>query len=121
MTSWENLNLSFFAGTPAATVQRYGGGASYYLGTSLSAEGLAWLLDGVCAESGVKPAIDAPPGVEVTRRTKGEQTWLFILNYLENEQRVDLQDSGVNILSGEKVNGTTSVEPKGVTIIQLRG
>jgi beta-galactosidase len=114
-----SYQCNYFAGTPAVTVQRYGEGSSYCLGTNLSAEGLAGLLDFVCLEAGVRPVLNAPQGVEVTRRTDGEHSWLFILNHLEEEQQVDLQGKGVNIISGEDVNGDMRIEPKGVAIIQL--
>jgi beta-galactosidase len=108
----------YFAGVPAATLQRYGQGLSYYLGTNLRAEGLAWLVDCVCTSAGVRPALDAPQGVEVTRRVDGKHSWLFILNHLENETPVDLPSPGVNILTGKNVISNLNVEPKGVAIIQ---
>jgi beta-galactosidase len=46
---------NYFAGAPAATVQRYGRGSSYYLGTQLRAEGLAWFVERVCSGAGVRP------------------------------------------------------------------
>jgi beta-galactosidase len=110
----------YFAGTPAATLQRYGRGTSYYLGTNLQPEGLAWFFDRVCAEAGVQTVLDAPAGIEATRRVEGEHAWLFILNHLEKAQQVDLPCPGVNLLTGEEVKSPLMVEPKGVAIIQIR-
>ncbi len=103
----------------AQSSQRYGRGLSYYLGTNLLTEGLAWFVDLVCKDAGVYPTLDAPSGVEVTRRTDGEHSWLFLLNHLEHEQKVELPGPGVNILTGENVKSPITIEPKGVAIIQL--
>jgi beta-galactosidase len=107
----------YFAGAPAVTFQRYQGGASYYLGTNLGAEGLSWLLELVCEQVGVHPALAVPHGIEATRRTDGEHSWLFILNHLENAVQVGLPCPGLNVLIGENVNGSLTLEPKGIAII----
>ncbi len=121
LTSAEALasyQCDYFAGAPAVTVQRYGQGLSYYLGTNLREEGLAWLLERLCSDAGVRPALNAPQGVEVTRRVDGKRTWVFVLNHLENEVQVDLPIAGANILTGEDVNTSLRIESKGVAIIQ---
>lgn len=109
----------YFAGAPAATVQHFGRGLSYYLGTNLNKEGLVWFLDRVCVDAKVNPILNAPNGVEITRRTDGEHNWLFILNHSETKVDIDLPYAGINILTSEIVNTTVKLEPKGVAIIQI--
>ncbi len=69
----------YFAGGPAITRHRFGKGLCYYLGTELDRLGLAWLLDQVCSTAGVGPVLAVPAGVELTARSDGEHTWLFLL------------------------------------------
>jgi beta-galactosidase len=81
---------------------------------------LAWLLDKICAAAGLRPALDAPQGVEAIRRSDGERTWLFLLNHTAEAVQIDLPDAGVNVLTGEEVNASIRLEPKGVAIIRQK-
>jgi len=110
----------FFAGEPAVTRHQFGRGFSYYLGTELAPEGLSWLYDRICIDANVRPALSAPPRVEVTCRTDGAHTWLFALNHSDAHVNVRLPSQGVDLFSGASVN-TLEMEPKGVAVIQLEG
>ena len=52
----------YFAGNPAITRHHFGKGTSYYLGTALARDGLAWLLEQACNEAEVRPSLNAPRG-----------------------------------------------------------
>jgi beta-galactosidase len=111
----------YFAGDPAITRHRFGKGTSYYLGTALVQEGLAWLLEQVCTDAGVRPILSAPRGVEVTSRSDGTQTWLFVLNHSEERAKVELPAKGLDLITGATMNTLElELEPKGVAIIQLQ-
>jgi beta-galactosidase len=109
----------YFAGNPAITRYRFGKGTSYYLGTALVQDGLAWLLEQVCADAGVRPILDAPRGVEVTSRSDGTHTWLFVLNHSDEGAKVKLPAKGLDLITGATMN-TLELESKGVAIIQLQ-
>ncbi len=57
----------YVAGLPAVTRHTFGSGVSYYVGTELEADGLAWLLDRVCAEAKLTAPV-SPRGVEMVAR-----------------------------------------------------
>ena len=40
------------------------------------------LLARVCREAGVRPTLEAPAGIEVVRRVRGERSFLFVLNHM---------------------------------------
>jgi beta-galactosidase len=109
----------YFAGQPAITCHRFEKGTSYYLGTSLNQEGLAWLLELVCTEAGVDPTLKTPAGVEVTSRSDGTHTWLFLLNHSGEEVRVALPAQVVDLLSGKTLNSRLALEQHGVAILQI--
>jgi beta-galactosidase len=109
----------YFAGYPAITRHRFGKGTSYYLGTSLAQAGLTWLLDQVCKDAGVKPALNTTAGVEVTSRSDGTHTWLFTLNHTGEEAHIPLPREGFDLISGNKVESLLKLEPHGVAILQL--
>jgi hypothetical protein len=109
----------YFAGGPAVTRHRSGQGIAYYLGTSLRQDGLSWLLGRVLADAGLQSANELPRGVEITRRSDGRHTWLFVLNYSEEPAQVELPAGGVNLLTGAETKESLHLGPKGVAIVQI--
>ena len=109
----------YFAGQPAITRHHFGKGTSYYLSTALAPEGLAWLLTQACLDAGVKPNLNTPPGVEVTRRSDGSHTWLFMLNHTSEEVSVSLPEQGKDLISGNMVKSMLKLGPQGVAILQV--
>ena len=109
----------YFAGSPAITRHRFGKGISYYVGTELGQAGLAWLVERICAESGVRPPVGLPASVELTRRTDGTHTWLFALNYSNETAAIELPAPGIDLLTGLPVKASLLLEPKGVAIVQI--
>ena len=109
----------YFAGSPAITRYRFDKGTSYYLGTALAGEGLAWLLERVCTDASVQPVLDAPSGVEVTSRSDGTRTWLFVLNHTNDAVQVMLPGQGTDLISGSMVESLLHLGPCAVAIVQL--
>jgi beta-galactosidase len=64
-------------GRAAVTEHRYGDGIVIYLATRVAQAAMARVLDNACHEAGVRPAADAPPGVEAVRRG----AYLFLLDH----------------------------------------
>jgi beta-galactosidase len=109
----------YFADSPAITHHRFGKGLSYYVGTELGQSGIAWLVGRICAEISLQPFMPLPQGVEMTRRSDGAHTWLFILNHLDKAATIDLPSAGLDLLTGLPVKARLTLEPKGVAIIQI--
>ncbi len=104
------------AGCPALTRNAFGDGSAYYLATHLSGEHLASFALRVVAEAGVKPAAETPKGVEAVRRVSSEASYLFLLNH--TDQPVEVEVDGLELLSGERVEGTFKVAPGGVGVVR---
>jgi beta-galactosidase len=124
-----HYHRDFVAGLPAVTRHPFGEGVSYYLGTNLDAEGLAWLFDRACADARLaspehvvaNASTSAAPGrlpaVEVTERRGDVGTFLFALNYSDEPVTIELKQPGRELLSGEKVDTTVTLRPRGVAIV----
>ena len=109
----------YYTGIPAITFNNYGKGASFYVGTELQAAGMNWLIEHVCAAAHVHSiARTAPDGVEASRRSNGEKSWLFLLNYTSQSIEIPLEQAGRNLLTGQDANGAIVLEGNGVAIIE---
>ena len=111
----------FFAGRAAVTCHKFGDGTACYIATKLADDGLAFVLDRVCADAAVVPVLVAPKGVEVTLRQKGKTCFLFILNHCTKTVYVPLAENrGTDLLSGRVIRGAAVALPaRGVVVLQL--
>lgn len=108
----------YLSGSPAVTRHLFGNGSSYYLSTQLDEAGLAWLVDRICRETGVQPVLHVPQGVEVTRRSDGTHTWLFLLNYSGSATRVLLPPGkSHDLIGGSEVDSEIRLDSGGVAVL----
>jgi beta-galactosidase len=106
------------AGSPAVTRNTFGGGVSYYVSTSLGAEGISRLVGEVAAAAGVGPVVaDLPAGVEGVKRSKAGTSWLFVINHGADDVTVPVH--GAELISGSAADGTLSVAGGGVAVVRL--
>lgn len=82
----------FYQGTPAVSRNPYGKGWCYYIGTGLHREAYIALAETILQERKMSYYADLPVGVELTERTKGENTWQFLFNNTEQRQVVSLEE-----------------------------
>jgi beta-galactosidase len=108
----------FYAGLPAVTRHRYGKGTAIYMATTPDEAGLAWVVARACEAAAVPPAPGASSAVETIRRTDGTRTWLFALNHSADAVEVPLDGPGVELLSGQRVEGSVRVGPVDVAIVR---
>jgi len=78
-----------YEGEAAITVNSFGKGKAVYVGADLDAMSLARVLRTMLASSG-SSGIQAPRGVEVTRRRAGEKEWMYLLNHTAEEQKISV-------------------------------
>jgi len=110
----------YYAGGPAITYNPFGKGGAFYVGTVPDEEGMRWLVEEFCKTADVNPiASDVPSGVELSRRTKGKSSWLFILNHSAKKVTVPLEGAGFDLLSDTAVKDSIELEPTGVAILKL--
>jgi beta-galactosidase len=110
----------YYQGSAAVTKNQFGKGTAFYVGTVPDPAGMDWLMDQACTTADIKPVIpDSPNGVELVRRTNGTQTWLFALNYSNEEVNVPLVQPGYEVLSGKSIDTSLRLGPTDIAIVQL--
>ena len=107
----------YYAGKPAVTRNKFGQGQAIYLGAigtdSFYEAILGWLLK----QNNIQSDIKAPAGVEITKRSQGDQTIYFVLNFNSSSQSIDLRVAYDNLLNNTIVSGTVQVDANDVLIL----
>ncbi|MFJ6196956.1 beta-galactosidase [Micromonospora sp. NPDC092111] len=103
-------------GVPALTRHRVGDGTAWYLATRLDETATDGLVARLLAESGARPPVAAPPGVEVVRRRAGDRSWLFVVNHSDAEVRLDV--AGTDLLTGASAAGGLRVPAGEVAVVR---
>ena len=71
-------------GSPAMTENKYGKGSAVYYASFFNLEAARHLMRRYAGEHNLKPLLAGiPSGVEVTRRSKGQKHYYFVLNHEE--------------------------------------
>jgi beta-galactosidase len=108
----------FYAGTPVVTRHGHGEGAAWYVGSRADAAFRRDLLAALCREIGIAPVLDAPAGVEVTRRALDGRGVLFVLNHADEAREVDLGPSPLrDVARDRRLSGAVVLPPKEVLIL----
>jgi beta-galactosidase len=106
-------------GHPAATSHRFGEGRAIYIATRPERAAMARILGAAITEAGIKPVLEAPPGVSVVRRSGPRSSLLFLLNHRDVQVEVPVADPGVNLVDGTDVHrGLVHLGPRGVAVIR---
>jgi beta-galactosidase len=108
----------FYAGMPAVTRNVYGEGVSYYLGTRPEERYVKSLLKGVCEDAGVRPTLEAPPGVDAVRRKIEDASLLFLLNHNDEAVEIPLPNPGRDLLTAAEHDSMLILDPLDVAILQ---
>jgi beta-galactosidase len=108
----------FYAGMPAVTRNAFGTGVAYYLGTRPEQRYAKAFLQRVCEEAGVRPTVEAPPGVDAVRRKTENASFLFVLNHNEKAVEIRLPNPGRDLLTGTEHDPKLTLDPLEVAILQ---
>jgi beta-galactosidase len=114
---WSREHL---AGTAAMTVNSFGQGKVFYVGTYAAAEEAPALLRAALEEAKIEPIVPGlPECVEAVRRVGEGKTLLFLLNHSWDEQTISRLPSGVDLISGKGVANSLTLPPKEVALIHV--
>lgn len=110
----------FYAHTPVITVNHFGKGKAYYVGTRSSLEFYKEFLKGCLGEKEIYPVLQTPEGVEATMRYKGEKSLLFVLNHNHTEADFVMEEDRTELLTGVqyKAGQRIVMKPKDVMILE---
>jgi len=109
----------FYAGTPSVTRNRFEKGSAWYVASSPEPAFMSTLVRSLAHEKGIQPVANVPPGVEATRRRKGDESFLFLLNHGDKPVTAGLGNGKLTELaSGKPVKGSIQIPAKGVVILR---
>jgi beta-galactosidase len=103
-------------GRPARTRNDVGTGSAWYLSYRPDPAGVAALMDELLTAAGVRAPVVAAEGVELVRRRRGGQSWLFAINHTPDAQQLSV--SGHDLMSGQPVNGGLSLASGAVAVVR---
>jgi beta-galactosidase len=106
-------------GQPAVTRHRSGDGWVFYSGVDSTDDGFYETVARAIADSiGLKPILAAPYGVEVTSRSNGKTTWVFLLNLTDiAHSEIALQQPMDDAIAGQTGVRKISLDPLGVAVL----
>jgi beta-galactosidase len=104
-------------GLPVLTVNAYGKGKVFYLGTALDEKATAALLDYLLEQAGVQRGPQTPEGVRAHERRGPEARLLFLLNYSDSVQTVTLAERWTDAFDGA-VGEVFEVPPVGLRLLK---
>lgn len=106
----------FYKGMPAVTVNKYGKGLAYYIATDFMVDGYMKIYSEIVGNVVSKEKIvKTPDNVSVTYRYTDNDCYVFVMNFNNEEKRVELPFE-YRVLSGEFDNNV--VMPYGCVILK---
>lgn len=113
-----HYGADFYQGMPCVTVNAYGKGKAYYLGTQADDAFLNDFMMTICAQADIKPLLNADAGVEITERVGAQGRTIFIINNNDADAKVYLgNEAFINGLTKATVSGTITIKAKDVIIL----
>ncbi len=111
----------FYAGEPAVVENKYGKGKSYYIAARDTGKLKSALISKVLKDLGISSNVgNLSEGVTAHKRTDGETEYLFVENYNSTPRKVTLLSPSTDMESGEKCEGSVTVDGYGVRIFKVR-
>lgn len=107
----------FYAGRAAITEHRLGTGRAYYVATRPEPALLAALVGRALDGAGVTAPLQAPAGVEVTRREGDGRAYTFVLNHTTKQVSLPLPARLYDMLTGDAHEGSLTLAGHGVAIL----
>lgn len=110
----------FYAQTPVITVNAYGKGKAYYVGTRSTEDFYRTFVKGIMEEKGIHPVLETPEGVEATERFKGEHSYLFILNHKDETVKFTAREDRTDLLTGRNYAAGQSIVMNAKDVLILK-
>ncbi len=110
----------FYKGKPALTMNVYGQGKAYHLATRLDEAYLSAFYQGLVETLKISPILPSalPTGVSVQLRETEKRRYLFLMNFTEADQTVQLDgQTWENLLTGEKAGQDFPLSPFGAAML----
>jgi len=111
---------SYYDGKPAVTVKEYpSGGRAIYVGSGMDESLVRALLEKFGFARPWENLVSCTEEMEIAVRAKGDEKFVFIINYDTKPQVAKVNSSAVCAVTGEEVFGEVELEPYGVKVLKF--
>lgn len=108
----------YYRGMPAVVENNYGNGKAIYIGTRPEQRFIEGLVKFYAEKAGVQPILLVPEGVEVTKREKNGNEYVFLLNFNGYDVNIELKDEYYELITQKILGGKATLAPKEVMILR---
>lgn len=112
----------FYAGRPAVTMNQFGQGKAWYIASRNDLAFQRDFFNTLAAELQLPRAIDTrfPAGVTAHSRTDGEQAFIIVQNFSNQQQSILLPESYQDMTDLAELTGELILQPWGCRVLQRR-
>lgn len=113
----------YYKDMPAITVNKYGDGKAYYIGARVDWQFEEKFYGSIIKKLGISKVIDSelPVGVTAQMRSNGEDDYIFIMNFSEENKKVALDNKEyIDLLSGKEVKEKITLDKYGFKVLKRR-
>jgi beta-galactosidase len=107
----------YYAGKPAVTKNKFGEGQAWYFGAVFNEASAAQIIDRLGLVSPAASWLTLPAEVELAIREDEAGPLHFLLNYSEQPTAIALSEAKTDLLTGNKLSGTVTLEGYGVLVL----
>ena len=114
-----SYDKDYYRDSPAITVNEFGNGKAYYVGTDVDPDFLEQFCKSICSVADIEPLMVVPEGVEVSMREKGDDSFYFLLNHNESTVLVTLPEGEwIDLISSKQFSTSIQMEKFDVFILK---
>ena len=109
----------YYAGAGALVSNTYGKGRAYYYGSAFCESTARIFLEKLGACAPYRDVISLPESCELAVRSKGENRYLFVLNYEKTPAQITLHKEALDLYTRKPVTGNITLEGYGTLVLKL--
>lgn len=109
---------NYYDGQPALVSKAAGKGTAYYFGAGFSTRTAKVFLQKLGLATPYAAVMELPEEVELAVRAKGEEEYLFLLNYKPYNVQIVIKEPLEDLLTGELVYGKAELNKYGVMVLR---
>lgn len=111
---------SYYKETPALIKNKVGRGYAYYFGGAFTTDTAKVFLQKLGVDNPYKNFVELPESCEIAVRQKGNDKFIFILNYSSEEVQIKLLRDTINMYTGFSINGVQMLDGYETLVLKIK-